>query len=130
MLLRACHDGTRFIVSSSVAILQPAAVPCDPAQAGALEAAGYRLMQRKRMVLGKMSIPAYILAGRASVSNGMVSVGADPHAARQLQELLDSETVRYALALARLLQRRVPWLLQAGKRFASHLKPLYRRLAR
>ena len=129
MLLRACHDGTRFIVSSSVAILQPAAVPCDPAQAAALEAAGYRLMQRKRMTLGKMSIPAYVLAGRASVSHGSVGPGADPHTARQLQELLDSESVRYALALARLLQRRAPWVLDAGKRFASRLKPLYRRLA-
>lgn len=125
-MLRVCQGGSRFLVAPEIVATSSLGPgysrqdgPIDPY----LEAARRRL-QGKRATLGTLDVPAYF----AMTMGGSPLVNADvAETSARLQELLDSETVRYTLALSNLLQRRAPWVLRGGKWLARRLHPLYRR---
>ncbi len=127
MMLRVCQSGSRFIAVPEI-VAASATRNDSQAQLDApdrhLQAARRRL-QGKRARLGVLDVPAYfpITRGSSPLTNGDVG-----ETAAKLQELMESETVRYTLALARLLERRAPWLLRGGKWAARRLHPLYQRL--
>lgn len=129
MLLRACQQEVRFIASSSIDITSRPAYPLVSKMhgdvSGAVLEAQRRLLHGKRAQLGSIKVPAYVAAIQGS--GGAVTLLSLDESSYRLQELLDSETVRYTLALANLLQRRAPWVLRMGKRLIERLLPLYRR---
>lgn len=127
MMMRACQAGVRFI---AVAEIMSTSSQINASLVGRaagdlhLQAARRRL-QGKRARLGKLDVPAYfaINHGGSPLVNGDAG-----ETAAKLQELMDSETVRYTLALAHLMQRRAPWLLRGGKWLARKLHPVYQRI--
>ncbi|MNN31021.1 hypothetical protein D3C81_1446890 [compost metagenome] len=130
LLLRACQQGVRFIASSSVDVMSKPAYPLLSSLHGDVSAAVMeaqrRLLHGKRVRLGALRVPGYAMSVQGS--GGAVTLMSMDETSQRLQELMDSETVRYTLALANLLQRRAPWTLRLGKRLIARLRPLYQRL--
>ena len=130
LLLRACQKGVRFIASSSVDVMSKPAYPLLSSPHGDVSAAVMeaqrRLLHGKRVRLGALRVPGYAMSVQGS--GGAITLMSMDETSHRLQELMDSETVRYTLALANLLQRRAPWTLRLGKRLIALLRPLYLRL--
>lgn len=128
MMVRACQAGTRFVVTSTVEVLSPHASPLTDQQIETARIAMRRRLQRKRARLGNVDVPAYFIVGQDSAA--MVSLGeaGSSEIAYRLQELMDSESVRYTLALSALLHKHAPWSLRFGKWLVRRLEPVYRRL--
>lgn len=128
MMLRACLAGSRFIVTSAVNVFAlPQGLP-DASHIERLEIASRRRLQGKRAQLGELHVPAYFIVGQQAASAVASGEAGNAQLAFRLQELMESESVRYTLALARMLQKRAPWVLRLGKWLVSRLVPLYRRL--
>jgi hypothetical protein len=129
MLLRACQLGVRFIASSSVDVTSRAAHPLVASLHGDVSSsvleAQRRLLHGKRAQLGALRVPGYVASVEGSGGVKLLSLD---ETSQRLQELLDSETVRYTLALANLLHRRAPWTLRLGKWLIGHARPIYQRL--
>lgn len=128
MMLRACQAGTRFLVTSAVNVLAYPSARVNELQAEQLQIAGRRRLQRKRVQLGKLDVPAYFTFTVSSLPGAMAGDMGSAEVARRLQELLESESVRYTLALAALLQKRAPWVLRFGKWTIRRLTPIYQRM--
>ena len=128
MMLRACQAGTRFLVTSTVNVLAYPSARINELQSEQLQIAARRRLQRKRAQLGKLDVPAYFTFSVPSLPGAMAGDMGSAEVARRLQELLESESVRYTLALAALLQKRAPWVLRFGKWLVRRLMPIYQRL--
>ncbi len=129
VLMRMVFQGSRVLVDPALAVLaarRTAHSRLGTAAEVALRAARHR-MQRKRVSVGKLDVPAYFISRQGGGDVAWVGGGQDDASAK-LQELMEAESVRYTLALAALLHRRAPWMLRSGKWLARRLAPLYRRL--
>lgn len=131
LLMRLSQAGSRFLASPSVALAVDPHRAAVHAQAGVEARALARRLHGKRVAIGGVSRPAYALMGRVAPPSvvGHLPTGHED-AAERLRELMESETVRYTLALAMLLSRRAPWVLRLGKWLARRARPVYLRLVR
>ncbi|WP_367345019.1 glycosyltransferase [Stenotrophomonas bentonitica] len=131
LLMRACQQGVRFIASSSVDVISKPAYPLLSSARGDISAAVVesqrRLLHGKRACLGALRVPAYSVSVQGS--GGGITLMSMDETSHRLQELLDSETVRYTLAIAKVLSRRAPWTLKVGKWVIAKAAPM-RRLVR
>lgn len=130
LLLRACQQGARFISSSSVDVMSKPAYPLLSSLHGdissAVMEAQRRLLHGKRARLGELRVPGYAVSVQGS--GGGVTLMSMDETSHRLQELMNSETVRYALAFANLLNRRASWALRLGKWMIARARPIYQRL--
>lgn len=115
-------------MTSAVNVLAHPSARVNELQAEQLQIAGRRRLQRKRVQLGKLDVPAYFTFTVSSLPGAMAGDMGSAEVARRLQELLESESVRYTLALAALLQKRAPWVLRFGKWTIRRLTPIYQRM--
>lgn len=127
-LARLCLAGRRSIVSSSIEV---SAAPSRPmlatvarGQATALQVARRRFAHGKRAAFGSIAVPAYVVGAH---TGAIAATPADDDAQQRLQELMQSETVRVALAVSRRLQAHAPWILSLCKRPLSWVMRLRQR---
>ncbi|REC82822.1 glycosyltransferase [Stenotrophomonas maltophilia] len=128
MMLRACQSGARFMVTSAVNVLARHQGQPDERHLEQIQIAMRRRLQRKRVRVGSLEVPAYFIFGAHVSPSGFMGDASNAEMAYRLQALMESESVRYTLALARLLQKRAPWVLRLGKWSVQRLAPIYRRL--
>jgi glycosyltransferase involved in cell wall biosynthesis len=131
LYLRAVMAGKRSIVTNDINFFYR--VRGDSMIHSAQGRANHRLsyhdvIRDKRMNIGGLDIPLYAIGGFSAETGVSIAGGEGTSELRaRLEAYENSEVVKAALTLARQIQRRAPWLLGPGKRFARAVWRLAKR---
>jgi glycosyltransferase involved in cell wall biosynthesis len=131
LYLRAIAGGRRALVTNHVAFFyrrRHDSMIHSPDGRANQRLAYHDVLRGKTMQIDKMRLPLYAIQGFARDGDSVIGAGASTRELRaRLEEYENSEVVFAALAIARQLQKRAPWLLRYGKKFARFMWRLIKR---
>ncbi|MDF3982438.1 glycosyltransferase [Luteibacter sp. PPL554] len=129
--LRAVQQGVRFIVTSDVHFFYRVR---GDSMIHSLEGrsrhrlAYHDILRDKSMRVGLIDLPLFAIEGFEAEGAPVAAGVADPELRARLDAYENSEVVRAALTVAHIIQRRAPWMLPIGKRFARSVYRLMKRV--
>lgn len=129
--LRAVQQGTRFIVTSDVHFfyrVRGDSMIHSPEGRSRHRLAYHDILRDKSMRVGHIELPLFAIEGFEAEGSPVAAGVVDPELRARLDAYDNSEVVRAALTVAHIIQRRAPWMLPIGKRFARSVYRLMKRV--